>query len=301
MIITNNTGLPEVLVNMVKNDPYSRGENVYRSVTELIAPPRQVALKRKFYDQIMIDVSDQLFLIYGRLIHTLMENSAPEDLITEERLYATVPLVNNPVRISGSFDSFDAKTGTLNDYKFITVFRFMGGVVPKEYEQQLNLYAWLWEENGNDPVKNLRITALYRDFSKHKVKEDKKYPRANVEVHSVPIWSKEERLLFIMERVALHLKAEQELPECSVEERWAEPDKWAIMKPSKEEGKKDSCKKLFLEREEAVEWPKKKDGDYIAFRPGKSKRCEAYCDASDFCTQFQNTKNPVALGELAKI
>ena len=72
MVITNNAGYPEALVKAVENDSYSRGEGVDRSVTGLLAPPRQAALKEIHGHEIVEDVSDRTYALYGQLVHLLL-------------------------------------------------------------------------------------------------------------------------------------------------------------------------------------------------------------------------------------
>ena len=290
MEITNKTGLPEVLVDAVTNDPYSRGPDVFRSATELVGPPQIASLSRKHEDEITIDVSDRLYSLYGRLVHQLLENSSSgrydRETITEERLYARVPLwYGTDVKISGSFDSFDLTTGIMSDYKFVSAWKFKDGV-PKEYEQQLNIYAWLWEMNGRTTlVKGLTVTALYRDWSKPEAKRNPAYPQAMVEVHDVPLWSMDEQEAYIKERVAIHAEAEKSDDHafwCTAEERWATPEKWAVY------GKGKKALKLHNTPEEAEQHPGMVRTE---FRPGKSVRCESYCDVAAFCPQYKQIRS----------
>jgi len=309
MQITNKTGLPEVLVDAVTNDPYSRGPDVFRSATELVGPPQIASLSRKHEDEITIDVSDRLYSLYGRLVHQLLENSvvrfgnkSRRNFVTEKRLYARVPLScpcpdhynGADVKISGSFDSYDLSTAIMSDYKFVSAWKFKDGV-PKEYEQQLNIYAWLWQKNYvgvTSPapekarlVKGLTVTALYRDWSKSEAKRNPAYPQAMVEVHDVPLWSMDEQEAYIRERVAIHAEAEKSDDHafwCTAEERWATPEKWAVY------GKGKKALKLHNTLEEAEQ-----DSRMVRteFRPGKSVRCESYCDVAEFCRQYKQIRS----------
>lgn len=101
MRVTNKLGLPEAIVEAVANDDYTRGE-CDLSVTQLIAPPRQVELIRQHEDELEEDAADRIFLLMGKIAHGILEKAAPRGAaITEERLFIDV----DGWRISGAFDS----------------------------------------------------------------------------------------------------------------------------------------------------------------------------------------------------
>ena len=110
----------------VSNDSYSRGEGVDRSVTGLLAPPRQAALKQIHGHEIVEDVSDRTYALYGQLVHLLLERAGEQSLnaINEQRLYTEV----NGWKISGQTDTLtlteDQRSWIISDYKFVTSYRF---------------------------------------------------------------------------------------------------------------------------------------------------------------------------------
>ena len=171
--ITNNKGFPLALVKAVENDSYSRG-TADRSVTGLLAPPRQAALIERHGDEITEDVSDRTFALYGQLVHLLLERAGEQrrNAINEERLYTNV----NGWTISGQTDTLtlteDQRSWIISDYKFVTAYKFKrdysGTLVMDEgYENQLNLYGHLLREHGFK-VDGLQIVAIYRDWSSWK-------------------------------------------------------------------------------------------------------------------------------------
>jgi len=90
------------------------------------------------------------------------------------------------------------------------------------------------------------------------------------------------------ERVRLHQDAETALPFCDDEERWAKPDKYALM-PNANSAR---ARKLFDSRVAAFTWAKDpankvKDGWIVDHRVGANTRCENYCIVSEYCEQFQ--------------
>jgi len=292
MVITNNAGYPEALVKAVENDSYSRGEGVDRSVTGLLAPPRQAALKEIHGHEIVEDVSDRTYALYGQLVHLLLERAGEQsrNAINEQRLYTEV----NGWKISGQTDTLtlteDQRSWTISDFKFVTSYKFKRSysgelVIPEDYEQQLNMYGHLLRENGFK-VDGLKIVAIYRDWSKLEAKRDKNYPQLGAETHEVPLWSEERAKAFIEERVRLHQAAENDLPECTDDERWAKPDKYALM-PTANSAR---ARKLFDSRSAATLWAaanKMKPGWVIDHRKGANVRCENYCVVSEWCEQFK--------------
>ena len=303
MRITNKKGYPAALVKAVKNDSYSRG-GADRSVTGLLAPPQQAALRELYADQIVEDVSDLTFALYGQLVHLLLERAGEQsrNQINEARFFAEV----NGWTISGQTDTLtlteNKKSLIITDYKFVTAYKFKRNysgelVVPEEYVQQLNLYAYLLRENNKGiklPVDGLQIVAIYRDWSKMEAKRDSTYPQLGAETHDVPLWSEERAKAFIEERVRLHQEAENadalyKLPECSNEERWARPDKFALMPTAKSA----RARKLFDTNDSALDFVnnprnKVKEGWVLEYRPGANGRCENYCNGAQFCDQVDN-------------
>ena len=292
MVITNNAGYPEALVKAVENDSYSRGEGVDRSVTGLLAPPRQAALKEIHGHEIVEDVSDRTYALYGQLVHLLLERAGEQsrNAINEQRLYTEV----NGWKISGQTDTLtlteDQRSWTISDFKFVTSYKFKRSysgelVMPEEYEQQLNMYGHLLRENGFK-VDGLKIVAIYRDWSKMEAKRDKNYPQLGAETHDVPLWSEDKARSFMEERVRLHQAAENDLPECDDSERWAKPDKYALM-PNANSAR---ARKLFDSEIDATTWAaanNMKPGWVIEHRKGANVRCENYCPVSEWCDQLK--------------
>ena len=291
--ITNNKGFPLALVKAVENDSYSKGR-ADRSVTGLLAPPRQAALKEVYGDKITEDVSERTFALYGQLVHLLLERSGEQDrnALTEERMFTEV----EGWTISGQTDTITLTEDdgwVVSDFKFVTSFKFKRNysgelVMPAEYEQQLNMYGHLLRENGFK-VDGLKIVAIYRDWSKMEAKRDKNYPQLGAETHDVKLWSEEDAREFMAERVRLHQAAENDLPECDEEERWAKPDKYALM-PNANSVR---ARKLFDTEVAAVTWAyenKIKEGWVVDHRPGVNTRCENYCLVSEYCEQFKVLK-----------
>lgn len=276
MKITNDMGLPSPLVDAVKNDSYSSGGADF-SVTTLLKPPRIVTLEKEFSEALEEDASDRIWALLGQSIHSILERSG-DPAYSERRLFITI----DGVKISGQVDYF--KDGVVSDYKVTTAWKFKQGEIPPEFIEQCNAYAELLRQNGHE-VKRLEIIGILRDFSKLEAMRTDDYPRKQVVNKTVPLWSSEKTMAFLRERVRLHLEARNTLPECSPEERWSKPTKWAVMEKGKER-----AKKLWDDPLLAGQHAAENKNYFVEVRPGVHTRCSFYCKVQNFCQQYQTLK-----------
>lgn len=285
MKLTNKLNLPQPIYDAVKNDPYSRGDSD-ESVTGILSPPRVRTLMKQHKDEISEDASDRIFSLCGQVMHGILERSNTTG-IAERRLGIMV----EGWRISGGMDAYYAE-GLLQDYKFVTSWKFKTPGVPIEYEQQLNVYAEILRANGH-PVTKLQIVGILRDWSKLEAARDPLYPQTQVVVRNVALWPSEKAYKFLVERVRLHKEAREKLPLCTAEERWAKPDVYAVMK----RGRKTAVK-LYDDEKLALAHAKTDDALSVVFRRGDSTRCAHYCAVAPFCTQRQEmTKDSAAVAD----
>jgi len=274
MIITNHSNLPQPLFEAVSNDSYSKGKADI-SVTQLLDPPRKVALTEQHWDEITEDCSDRIWSLVGQVMHGILERANTTG-VAERRLYVKCA----GWTVSGSQDAYYAN-GLLQDYKFVTSWKFKGGKAPIEYEAQANLYAELLRANGH-PVRKLQIVAILRDWSKIEASRDPEYPQKQVMIINVPLWPEADAQKFMRERVILHQQARVELPLCTAEERWAKPDVFAVMAQGKAR-----AVKLYESEEEAHAHASQNPAYFVQKRPGESTRCKHYCSAAKFCSLYQ--------------
>jgi hypothetical protein len=218
MKYTNNHNVPIEVIRAVQNDPYTKGEGVTLSVTQLIKSPRIVALQERHDDEITVDYRDEVFKLLGKAVHLALEdaNAKDENLIPERRLYAEI----NGWRISGQTDTMSLAEKMLTDYKCTSVYAVTSD--KPEWEQQLNLYTWLWRKHGYE-VEKLRIMAILRDWRRSEADKKFDYPQSPVVCLDIPLWGFIRQTNFIEHRVRLHQEAmdeKAELPECTDEDRW---------------------------------------------------------------------------------
>jgi hypothetical protein len=267
MKITNKYNLPEQLMTATKKSQRTPDKKII-SCTQLISPAWQRHLQIKHWDEIEEDVSDRLWSILGSSVHSILSTDH-SNTITEERLEFAI----DGVTITGQSDSY-TEGGIISDWKVTSVYSFLLGD-KFEWEQQLNIYAWLWEKNGF-PVTQLKINAILRDHQHSKTMSDDGYPKIPFVSKTIPLHSFEEREEFVKKRIKVH--AMDCPPMCSPEERWERPTKYAVMK----KGRK-SAVRVFDTEEEAKKLLPEVPSGYIDIRPGTNARCGQYCNVARFC------------------
>lgn len=287
MRLTNNFGLPETIMNALHRPTYTKG-GANMSVTELLSSPRIVQLKRRHWDDIEQDASEMVWSLFGTAIHHVLEHGKGDNHLIEQRLHAEV----DGWHISGAIDLQELEEDgvVISDYKTTSSFKVMAG--SDDWEEQLNLYAFLVEFTKKLPVKKLQIVAIVRDWSAREAVYKEGYPKAPITVIDIPLWPYENRLQFIKDRIGLHSDAmfaqetDDELPPCTPKDMWEKQTSYAVMK---EGGKRASS--VHPTKEEAEKaWSELKDYTkyQIIERKGERTRCANYCQVSKWCKQYQD-------------
>jgi hypothetical protein len=310
MKYTNKLNLPEPIALAVRRHPYTKGPAEF-SVTELIKPPQIRALSRAHDEELEVDVADQLYQLCGSIGHAILERAGPDAGLLERRFFYRIKDGRGrEATVSGQADLIlkpNTIEADLKDYKFCSIWVAKNGKPKPEWIEQLNAYQFL-AENGqymtdakgsdgerlfvrsNLRIKTAEIVAIFRDWSKRKVGSEPGYPIAQAARIPIALWTQQEQLKWLTDRVTLHLDAFEEyqkggaLPECTPEEQWAKPSKFAVMK----DGNKKATK-AFDDRSKANAFiaalsPDGK-GYWVDHRPGEKPRCEDYCEVAQFCEQ----------------
>lgn len=283
MKFTNVHNLPDTLIRAarVRNALYK--SNADRSVTQLINPPQIDILRKVHFRDMQKDISEEFFGLFGSAIHQILEWAA-EGQATEERLYATVA----GWVISGQIDLQQTEHGmSIVDYKFCSSYALTKDDDGKpEWEQQLNIYAYLVWLNKGIRVTDISVCAIVRDWQRRMATVDLTYPQSIVTMVPLRLWSLEQQEAYVRERVALHQEAQflydidEPLPECSARERWATPDKWTVVPVGMKRGKHFDTKDAATAYGETLE-----KGYILSVKRGKSTRC-SYCQVSEWCQQY---------------
>jgi hypothetical protein len=286
MKITNKSGLPQTLVNVMERDPYTRG-GARLSVTQLIGSPRISIMRARHDDEIEMDVVDGIWSMMGRAMHSLAEAGADEAHIAEERLHTSIL----GWTLSGGIDLQILKDGfvKIEDYKVTSAWAVMHD--KPEWVQQQNVYAYLVHKVKGWQVTEVNVIAFVRDWNRMKAKTQEGYPDAPVVRVHLPLWTVEEQKAYIENRIRIHQAAAtadqlgDTLPLCTDEERWVKETKYAVMKP----GRKTAVR-VCDTKEAAEAIVAETPGTSIVERPGEATRCVDFCSVSQWCDQWQTEK-----------
>lgn len=287
-MLTNRLGLPAPIENALRRQRYSRGD-ARKSVTQLIDSPRVDILRRQHIHEITEDVADRLWALFGTALHSVLELGASDQHIPEERLFAEI----EGWRVSGGIDLqiLDEARGAvgLRDYKFTSVWSV---IHPKRaWTQQLNCYAWLVRTAKGYVVEDAEIIAILRDWNRAEAGRKNDYPQTPIIRVPVELWPEAEATAYVASRVRVHMDAERALqwgdplPQCSDDERWARPAKWAVKKP----GQKRALR-VFDREADAIDFQSEDADTEIEARPGKDTRCEGnFCQVAEWCDRMRKS------------
>ena len=284
MKLTNKHGIPDTFLNVLKRPTYSKGR-AHLSATQLLNSPKIVALTKKFEDELEQDVSDMVWSIFGTAIHGVLEHGKDDNHIVEERLHA----IFDGWRISGAID-LQIVTGqdtiSIRDYKTTSAWAVMNEKI--EWEQQLNIYAWLVETCKLKIVDSVGIVAIIRDWSRREAAKNPDYPQSPVKEIPINLWPYQQREDFISERISkhseceFHMETDEELPPCTPEEMWEKPTTYAL----KKKGGVRAIK-VYETMEDAEKACDEKVHE-IEVRLGSRTRCESFCPVNNYCQQWRD-------------
>ena len=282
MIIENKLELPDALVNAMGVEKHNEEGCV--SATTLLQGVKEILLTDRHWDEITIDVSDNLWALGGTAIHALLEKESP-NTFTEEKFWSKIGEWN----VTGRVDCYDMAKEIIYDYKYTSVWKVKSKNF-KDWERQGKIYAWLLKQKGLN-VKECRFIALLRDWSETESQRKKDYPNCQIYVHKFEISEEDlvETEKFIKDKLeqlsAFINTPDDNIPCCSEEERWMEKPKWAVMK----EGRKSAINGGICETKEEADRMVKELGDkhYVEERKGKNKKCERYCHCKEFCSFYK--------------
>lgn len=262
MKITNNPGLSQCWVNAVSKDEHNHMGD--RSLTELLMPPRIFQLRRRHDAELVEDVADGIWKLFGTAIHFVLQQASDPGSITEQRFNVKIngfdismcpdrvekiPIdecaawwnnsITEPRFICGRWE---CPTGMqlyrLKDFKISQVYAYQRLVDDNgkdEWRMQVNGYAWgLWKMGF--PVVECGIEILMKDWDwiEANVKKTHDYPPYQVAHVPVQMLPPAEIESYLSHRVVIHmdsdLLSDEELPLCTESERWATRDRYAVKK-----------------------------------------------------------------------
>lgn len=274
MKITNKNNLPEALVRFAERDHHKKSDY---SATEIIKPVQAVILENRHKNEITRDVSEMIWMLFGTALHSVVEKHSGKSEIEEARVSCQIA----GKEISGIADLYDGSK--ISDWKTTAVYKILKKDY-KDWEEQLNIYAYMFRDSGFD-VSEIEVVAMLRDWQRSKT-FDPSYPDSQVVKISLPLWSVERQRAFITERVNALMeyenKADEWLPECTPEERWADPVCWKVYKTEKHK----RAVKIHYNEDAAIKHAASIGGVYNKHEGNAFKRCD-YCNAREFCHQYK--------------
>ncbi len=292
--MTNRNNLPDAIVKAIMNDSYDAGQSDF-TATSLIKPARISALEAQHKAEIQEDAEDGLYRLYGQVAHGILERANMNDL-AEKRFFSTWTVGGKDYIVSAQLDTLSLTDSILRDFKFTTAWGFQLDKDPKaEHIAQLNIQLELLRRNGLD-AKELQIIGLLRDWQYREAKYNQNYPQAPIAIQNIPMWSRAQTNAFIAMRIAAHVDAKVNLPECDPAERWQKESTWAVIKKGQKRAINGGVQMSEdLARAVSIKNP----GTFVEHRPGESTRCATYCRVNKFCSQYQATLNKPSEGESA--
>lgn len=280
MKVTNKLNLPAAFVNAVSTNRHNAAGCF--SATTLNKGAKEIILSDRHFDEITVDAADSVWAVWGTAVHALLE-SQPDNNFHEE--YFKVPVSNSFV--TGQVDSYDMENGVINDWKTASVWKVQFNDF-SDWRRQGLTYAWLLQQSGLE-VKKCRFVALLKDHSKTKAKNDSSYPQSPVFIYEFDVTAADmeetaARILTKVQEIESAYKLDDDAIEpCSAEERWADGEKWAVMK----NGRKTAVKVFDNQLDADAMAGEMGNAYYVEHRPAISRKCGDYCKCKEFCNFYK--------------
>lgn len=285
-MLTNNLNLPKPFVDAVTKD-YKPTDKQY-SVTTVLKGTREIILGRRHSNEIVEDVADKVWLVFGSAVHQILENSQEtQNQIKENKIKV---VMNNGYTLSGIFDLYDDDTKTVTDYKTASVWKVKMGEW-EDYKKQTLIYCYMLRKIGFE-AKRGEIVALLKDWKPRDAKYDHNYPQHAVyrigwDFNEEDFQRIEKELNDKFKEIEIcELVKDEELPLCSNEERWKKEDQWKVMK----QGRKTAVRVLNT-AEEADKYITDNNLPrplhYTQLFPGEDAKCIEYCSVCEFCEYYK--------------
>lgn len=280
MKVTNKLNLPAAFVNAVSTNRHNAAGCF--SATTLNKGAKEIILTDRHFDEITVDAADSVWAVWGTAVHALLE-SQPDNNFHEEKF--KVPVCNSFV--TGQVDSYDMEHATIFDWKTASVWKVQFADFSDWYKQGMT-YAWLLKQSGLD-VRHCVFVALLKDHSKSKAAKDASYPQSPVfkyefDVTDEELQQTEARIIAKVAEIENAYKlGDDDIEPCSAEERWADDEKWAVMK----NGRKTAIKLFDNSADADAMAGEMGNAYYVEHRPAISRKCGDYCNCKDFCNFYK--------------
>lgn len=283
MKITNKHNLPESLENFAKKTLYEPKENSF-SATTLLLPTREIILKKRHFNELEVDCSEMVWMLFGTAVHSILEHS---DQSGKAETYLKEH-IKDGYYLTGKADLYNEETQSLEDWKTASVYKVKIGDF-NDWKMQGLIYTWLFRQKGIY-LENIKFHALLKDWVQREARLNKDYPQSPIYTYQYKCNTQDmiDIEKYIRNRfgelIAIE-KGEKELPLCTEEERWYTGDKYAVMKDNQ-----SKALRVLDTLTEAEGYLKYKGGDYIQKRIGESRKCLDYCSCNKVCDYYKKLK-----------
>ena len=264
------------------------------SATEIISPPRLVALQNRYPDDSKkISMMRSTASLIGTGVHAYIEKLM-KPWASKYSLEQTLTTEICGKTLSGTYDIL-VNDNTLVDVKTCKTWKLIFDPEMKEWVEQQNIYAWMLKKSGIN-IGSLNILAIFLDWQEGMIVRSKKYPREPMQIFPLEIWPEEKTEDFIKEKLDTHLMCEglddDNLPPCTPEERWERfPEgvtkKFAIMKSAKAA----RAARVLTTKKDAIEFCKTSKNlsseSFVEIRYAQRTRCDKYCNVNSRCNHYQ--------------
>ena len=295
MKITNNLGLPDMLQRAVERE-YTYRDKRY-SITSLLDSNRALMLKRRHNDEIVQDVSECIWLLFGSVTHYALETGieCKEGEYVEKHLEHTF---DNGYTLSGIIDHI---YDFIDDYKTTSVWSVIYKSNYEHWKLQLQMGAYLWYKESGKWIDKGRIIAILKDWNKNDAKFKPDYPKLPVATIEFDLGTPEEVEQWILNRfnkiIELEKLDDKDLPLCTDEERFNKGNKYAVKKKTNKVATKVHDT-LESAREHLIELEQKNPGIYtIEERKGEDTKCMHYCSVCEFCPYYLENVKKIEIGK----
>lgn len=293
MNITNYFNVPRPFLESIKKMSWKPNENKLY-VTQLAQPAMIRHLQIEHWDTMEVDASDFFYRLFGQAMHHVLEDASKGLTDVQIERSISIPASKFGIEISGRIDWIEGLPPVvLGEAKTAGVMSIANGV-KDDWVYQANVYRYAVKLLDGVEVKRLKAYVLLRDWIPSKLREEN-YPRTPFVELDIPIMPFDEIEKWIQDRVNYHLSTT--VPICTQEEKWQDPDCYAIMQKGKakavvatvagEDGERkhiisvEEAEKIIAEKGLTRDY--KSGIIYIQKRVGEPRHCLFYCDCRDTC------------------
>ena len=265
--MTNKTNINKKYENILSHE-WHVTEDVNRySVTKLLSNVRESVLLER-YSPTDEDVSDSFQAFIGVCVHEWLRNNVKEGT-NEKKIEVKIDETHS---IVGVIDRIE--NNTIIDYKV----KKTSDIDISNAVKQIKMYAFLARKEGIVVDKG-EVHVFRKDWSKMR-NSDK--PPIEVFAFDIDSFDIEWAENFVKEKILEFEKARAELPDCTEEEKWKQPDSWAVY-AHKGDAK---ARRVFQTEDEAKRFAK--DEMFVEHRVGKCIKCENFCKVKNLCKRLSD-------------